>query len=164
MSKQFLRLLYLAVFVCSANLFLEGGAATDMLDVVALQDLYHALNGPPQLKGWKLDSGDPCEEHWTGVSCSGSSVIQLKIQGLNLTGTLGDQLDNLHNLKHLDVSSNKILGEIPPRLPPNATHINLACNNLTRYIRQSLSFLTYLRHLNLSHNLLPDQLAMCFLV
>ncbi|GKV25799.1 hypothetical protein SLEP1_g35189 [Rubroshorea leprosula] len=123
MSKQFWRL-YLAVFVFSVNLFLEAGAATDMLDVVALQDF--------------------------------------KIQGLNLTGTLGGQLDNLHNLKHLDVSSNKILGEIPPRLPPNATHINLACNNLTRYIPQSLSFLTYLRHLNLSHNLLSGPVGNVF--
>ncbi|GLT96151.1 hypothetical protein SLE2022_137960 [Rubroshorea leprosula] len=161
MAKQFL-CLYLSVFVFSANLFLEASATTDTLDVSALQDLYHALNIPPQLKRWKLDAGDPCEERWTGVSCSGSSVIHLKLQGLNLTGSLGGQLDNLNNLEHLDVSSNNIIGEIPPRLPPNATNINLACNNLTRYIPHSLSFLTHLRHLNLSHNLLSGPIGNVF--
>ncbi|GLT50194.1 hypothetical protein SLA2020_236990 [Shorea laevis] len=161
MAKQFLYL-YLSVFVFSANLFLEASATTDTLDVSALQDLYHALNIPPQLNRWKLDAGDPCEERWTGVSCSGSSVIHLKLQGLNLTGSLGGQLDNLHNLKHLDVSSNNIIGEIPPRLPSNATYINLACNNLTRYIPHSLSFLTHLRHLNLSHNLLSGPIGNVF--
>lgn len=49
----------------------------DPFAVRALQDLYRALNNPPQLKGWRLDGGDPCQESWTGVSCSGSSVICL---------------------------------------------------------------------------------------
>ncbi|CAB4284520.1 unnamed protein product [Prunus armeniaca] len=91
--------------------------------VTALQDFYEALNSPPQLKGWRLDGGDPCGESWVGVSCSGSSVIHLKLQGLNLSGYLSAQLYNMFNLKTLDVSSNNIAGEIPYALPPNATHM-----------------------------------------
>ncbi|KAF8369448.1 hypothetical protein HHK36_032533 [Tetracentron sinense] len=120
--------------------------------VTALQDLYRSLNNPPQLKGWQLNGGDPCEESWTGISCSGSSVIFIKLHGLHLGGTLGGRLFNLHNLTQLDVSSNNIQGEIPSLLPAKATHINLACNNFSQSIPYSLTSMKYLRHLNLSHN------------
>ena len=45
--------------------------------VAALQDLYSAMNYPLELKGWRKEGGDPCEESWTGVSCSGFSVMYL---------------------------------------------------------------------------------------
>ncbi|XP_050226728.1 protein STRUBBELIG-RECEPTOR FAMILY 2 isoform X2 [Mercurialis annua] len=127
-------------------------ANTDPYDVIALEDLYLALNEPPQLKGWKVEGGDPCQESWMGVTCYGSSLIHLKLPGLNLSGTLGTQLQFLHNLKHLDVSYNHIQGGIPYGLPPNATNINLACNSLSQNIPTSLTGIKVLRHLNLSHN------------
>ncbi|KAI5408385.1 hypothetical protein KIW84_054278 [Lathyrus oleraceus] len=43
--------------------------------ITALQDLYRSLNNPQGLHGW--NGGDPCEEYWTGVACSDSSVIHL---------------------------------------------------------------------------------------
>lgn len=60
---------------------------------MALQDMYMALNNPPQLNSWRLEGGDPCGESWTGVSCSGSSVIYLLVMLINLfdsTTTLDD--------------------------------------------------------------------------
>ncbi|PON52229.1 Tyrosine-protein kinase [Parasponia andersonii] len=137
-------------------------AFTDPPEVTALQDLYWSLNLPPELKGWRTEGGDPCEESWTGVSCYGSSVIYLKLRGLNLTGFLGHQLSSLHNLKQMDVSFNNIWGPIPDELPPNATHINLAFNNLTHNIPHSLSNMKYLRHLNLSHNFLSGPVGNVF--
>nr|KYP32710.1 Protein STRUBBELIG-RECEPTOR FAMILY 2 [Cajanus cajan] len=128
--------------------------------VTALQDLYRALNNPQVLHRW--DGDDPCEESWKGVACSGSSVIHLKIQGLNLTGFLGGLLYNLQNLKQLDVSSNSIEGEIPQGLPPNATHINMACNYLSQNIPHSLPTMEKLRHLNLSHNFLSGPIGNVF--
>ncbi|KAJ4827540.1 hypothetical protein Tsubulata_035997 [Turnera subulata] len=145
-SNAFAALVFLTVLASQAT------ASTDHSDVVALQDQYNALNKPPQLKGWKLEGGDPCQEFWTGVSCNGSSVIYLELHGLNLTGFLGVQLHLLLNLKHLDFSHNYIYGVIPFGLPPNATVLNLACNNLTRDIPHSLTSLRSLRRLNLSHN------------
>ncbi|XWS43217.1 hypothetical protein CRYUN_Cryun16bG0083600 [Craigia yunnanensis] len=153
--------LYFTVIVFLATLFLESKATTDKLDVIALEGLYKALNHPSQLKGWKLYGGDPCGEFWTGVACFGSSVTILTVPQLNLSGCLG-QLDNLHNLKHLDVSSNNIQGEIPYGLPPNVIHINMACNNLSKNIPHSLPFLTNLRHLNLSHNFLSGPIGDVF--
>lgn len=45
--------------------------------VEGLRDFYRTLNSPAQLKNWKLEGGDPCEESWTGVSCHQSSVIEM---------------------------------------------------------------------------------------
>ncbi|XP_052176591.1 protein STRUBBELIG-RECEPTOR FAMILY 2 [Diospyros lotus] len=129
---------------------------------MALQDLYAALNMPPQLKGWKLSDGDPCRESWKGVSCSGSSVILLELHGLELSGHLGFQLSNLHSLKKLDVSFNNLQGEIPYSLPSNATHINLACNNFTANIPSTVTSLENLWHLNLSHNFLSGPVGNVF--
>ncbi|KAF8395893.1 hypothetical protein HHK36_019848 [Tetracentron sinense] len=152
----------ITAFLFSTLMVSPASALTDPLDVTALQDLYKTLNHPPQLKGWKLNGGDPCEESWTGISCSGSSIIFIKLHGLELGGILGSQLINLLNLKQLDVSSNNIQGEIPSYLPPNATHVNLACNNFSQYIPYSLTSMKYLHHLNLSHNLLSGPIGNVF--
>ncbi|XVF07333.1 hypothetical protein REPUB_Repub06bG0129500 [Reevesia pubescens] len=112
--------LYFTVIVSSATLFLESNSTTDELDGNFVP--FFVLNNTSQLKGWKLDGGDPCGEYWAGVACFGSSVTHLKVPQLNLSGYLG-QLDNFHNLRHLDVSSNNIQGEIPYGLPPNVTRV-----------------------------------------
>ncbi|XP_057982485.1 protein STRUBBELIG-RECEPTOR FAMILY 2 [Malania oleifera] len=153
---------HLAAIVFLAVLASRASATTNPLDVTALQDLYWALGGPSQLKGWNSSHGDPCEDSWTGVLCFESSVTHLNLHGLNLTGFLGGQLSNLNNLKQLDVSSNNIQGEIPYSLPPNATLINLSCNNLTQDIPYSLTSLKNLRRLNLSHNLLSGPVGNVF--
>ncbi|CAI0406706.1 unnamed protein product [Linum tenue] len=137
-------------------------AITDPPDVLALEDQYRALNSPPQLKRWRLDGGDPCGESWMGVSCSGSSVIRLKLEGLNLSGYMGSLLHLLRGLRQLDLSYNNITGEIPYSLPPNVTHLNLACNSLEHNIPQSLPNVKLLRNLNLSHNMLSGPIGNVF--
>ncbi|PHT52921.1 Protein STRUBBELIG-RECEPTOR FAMILY 2 [Capsicum baccatum] len=157
MAKQ--KLLGFALFFFVVLFF---QAVADDLEVAALRDLYRALNSPAQLKNWKLEGGDPCGESWTGVSCHQSSVIEIKLQGLSLTGNLGDQLVSLHHLKHLDLSSNLFHGEIPNSLPHNLTDLNLACNNFSQSIPHTVSSMKHLRHLNLSQNLLSGPLADVF--
>ncbi|XP_023528683.1 protein STRUBBELIG-RECEPTOR FAMILY 2-like [Cucurbita pepo subsp. pepo] len=147
---------YLTILTSLARAF------TNPSDVAALQDLYSAMNYPLELKGWRKEGGDPCEESWTGVSCSGFSVMYLKLHGLNLTGNLGGQLNNLINLKQMDVSSNRLTGEIPHNLPPNATHINMAFNRLSKNLPHTLSYMGNLRHINLSHNTLSGVLGNVF--
>nr|XP_043618618.1 protein STRUBBELIG-RECEPTOR FAMILY 2 [Erigeron canadensis] len=157
------RCLFLSVFALLVLLVPRSSAHTDNSDVKGLQDLYRSFNSPPQLTGWKLSGGgDPCQESWTGVSCSGTSVIQIKLDNLNITGNLGYQLDNLRHLRQLDVSNNNIYGEIPYSLPSNLTYLNLAANNLSQYIPYSLSSLKYLRHMNFSHNFLSGPVGNVF--
>ncbi|KAK6232275.1 hypothetical protein SCA6_002348 [Theobroma cacao] len=152
---------YFTVIVFSAALFLESEATTDQLDVVALNGLYKALNSPPQLRGWKLYGGDPCGELWTGVACSGSAVIHLNVPLLNLSGYLS-QLDNLHNLKYLDLSSNNIQGEIPYGLPLNVTHMNLSHNLLSGPIGDVFTSLQSLKTMDLSDNNFTGDLPKSF--
>ncbi|CAH2073798.1 unnamed protein product [Thlaspi arvense] len=159
-AKQQLR--YLAAIMFTVMLFVLAETDTDPLEVSALQDLYKSLNNPQQLKGWKLEGGDPCGEVWMGVSCSGSSIVDLQLRELKLLGSLGNQLQHLHNLKNLDVSFNNLEGEIPFGLPPNATHINMAYNNLTQSLPFSLPLMTSLLSLNLSHNSLSGPLGNVF--
>ncbi|KAJ4883325.1 Protein STRUBBELIG-RECEPTOR FAMILY 2 [Raphanus sativus] len=152
----------LAAIMLTVMLFVLAETDTDPLEVSALQDLYKSLNNPPQLRGWKLEGGDPCGEVWMGVSCSGSSIVELQLRGLELLGSLGNQLQHLHNLKNLDVSFNNLQGEISFGLPPNATQINMAYNNLTQGLPFSLPLLTSLVSLNLSHNSLSGPLGNVF--
>ncbi|MED6184801.1 hypothetical protein PIB30_050958 [Stylosanthes scabra] len=146
--------------VFSAALISQNSAFTDPLDVTALQDLYRTLNTAPVLERW--DGDDPCQESWTGVACSGSSVIHLKLQGLNLTGYLGGLLHNLQSLKHLDVSSNNIVGEIPSGLPPNVTHMNLSHNFLYGPVGNVFTGLDDLKEMDLSYNNFTGDLPSSF--
>ncbi|XP_076907788.1 protein STRUBBELIG-RECEPTOR FAMILY 2-like [Bidens hawaiensis] len=153
---------FFSVLALLLLLIQRGSAVTDISDVKALQDLYTSFNTPPQLKGWKSSGGDPCEESWMGVYCVDSSIIQIKLNNLNISGSLGYELGNLHHLKQLDLSNNSIYGEIPYGLPLNLTNLNLACNNLSQYIPYSLSSMKNLRHMNLSHNFLNGPVGNVF--
>ncbi|KAI3876659.1 hypothetical protein MKX03_027681 [Papaver bracteatum] len=160
MAKLYLGI-SITIYLIWAVLFLQAFALTDPSDVAVLQDLYMSLNQPPQLVGWNLRGGDPCEEAWKGISCSGSSVIIIKLNGLELSGRLGGNLSDLLHLKRLDFSHNYIEGEVPMCLPPNATHIDLSCNNF-KNTNLSLDSMKYLEHLNLSHNSLSGPLGNAF--
>ncbi|KAD5317539.1 hypothetical protein E3N88_17485 [Mikania micrantha] len=156
------RCLFFSVCALLVLLVAQGYVHTDYSDVIALQDLYKSFNSPPQLWGWKSSGGDPCQELWTGVYCVGSSIVQIKLDNLNISGSLGYELNNLHHLKQLDVSNNYLYGEIPYSLPLNLTHLNLACNNLSQYIPYSLSSMKSLKHMNLSHNFLTGPVGNVF--
>ncbi|RDY00511.1 Protein STRUBBELIG-RECEPTOR FAMILY 2, partial [Mucuna pruriens] len=151
---------HLNLFVFSSILISQGLAFTLLPEVLALQDLHRELNYPTVLQGW--NGSDPCEEFWTGVACSESSVIQLKLQGLNLTGYLGSLLYNLPNLKQLDVSSNNIEGEIPFGLPSNVTHMNLSHNLLHGPIGDVFTGLDNLKEMDLSYNNFSGDLPRSF--
>ncbi|CAH9117869.1 unnamed protein product [Cuscuta europaea] len=159
MSKQaMLFCLHVSVSML-AVLPLLSSARTDELEVQTIREMYTALNCPPQLENWELVGGDPCEDHWVGVSCFGSSVTHISLTGLNLTGTLDFQISNLQQLIELDLSSNSIEGEIPYALPLNLMHLSLALNRFSQRIPDSLSNLKNLKILNLSHNILSGQLG-----
>ncbi|CAA2993939.1 Hypothetical predicted protein [Olea europaea subsp. europaea] len=78
----------LITIVFSAILAFRASAFTDNSYFQTLRDLFRSLNSPPQLKEWKLEGGDPCEESLTGVSCFGSSVIHLNLSRNNFSQSI----------------------------------------------------------------------------
>ncbi|XP_031476558.1 protein STRUBBELIG-RECEPTOR FAMILY 5-like isoform X1 [Nymphaea colorata] len=135
---------------------------TDADDVSALKVMYSSLNSAPQLTGWSSAGGDPCADSWKGIKCSGSSVTEIKLSGLGLTGTMGYQLSSLTSVTYFDLSNNNLQGSIPYQLPPNAAHINLASNSFSGSIPYSISQMSDLEYLNLAHNQLNVQLSDMF--
>ncbi|WOK98317.1 protein STRUBBELIG-RECEPTOR FAMILY 5-like isoform X1 [Canna indica] len=130
--------------------------------VSALNVIYTSLNSPSQLTGWASSGGDPCGDDWKGIACSGSSVTEINLSGLGLSGTLGYKLSSLTSVTNFDLSKNNLNGDIPYQLPPNCVNINLAGNTLTGGIPYSISQMTDLKYLNLNSNQLSGQLTDMF--
>ncbi|KAM0866988.1 hypothetical protein ACQ4PT_042295 [Festuca glaucescens] len=141
-----------------ALLFLVAATAavakTDRADVEALNVLFTSMNKPSKLDGWKADGGDPCDDddEWKGIECSGSSVTEIDLSGLDLTGSLGYQLSGLKSVTKFDVSDNKLSGEIPYALPPNLVQLDLSSNRFSGNLPQSFQYLSGLKTLNLQNN------------
>ncbi|KAK2965453.1 hypothetical protein RJ640_008247 [Escallonia rubra] len=142
---------------------------TDARDVVlassvvsALNVMYSSLSSPSQLAGWKSSGGDPCGQSWKGIKCSGSSVTEIDLSGLGLTGSMGYQLSSLTSVTNFDMSKNNLKGDIPYQLPPNARHIDLSGNGFTGGVPYSVSQMKDLKYLNLGHNQLKGQLSDMF--
>ncbi|XP_062178603.1 protein STRUBBELIG-RECEPTOR FAMILY 2-like [Phragmites australis] len=137
-------------------------ADTNAADVAALGNLYTSWNSPAQLTGWSAGCGDPCGAAWTGVSCSGSAVISIKLSSMGLNGTLGCKLFSLLSLKTMDLSDNNLHDSIPYQLPSNLTYLNLARNNFSGKLPYSISNMVSLEYLNLSHNSLFHEIGELF--
>lgn len=76
---------------------------TDSQQVAALNDMYQYLKPHSKLDGWKSDGGNPCDDSWKGIKCSGSDVTEIDLSGLGLTGSLGFQLDKLEKVTYFAV-------------------------------------------------------------
>ncbi|XP_015576216.1 protein STRUBBELIG-RECEPTOR FAMILY 3 [Ricinus communis] len=135
-------------------------AITDPRDVVAMNSLWVSLNFPPLL-GW-LPGGDPCGEEWQGVSCVFSNITALKLSGMNLGGTLADDLALFESIIEIDLSNNHIGGSIPSSLPPTLRIFSLAGNQFNGSIPDTLSTLTQLSHLSINDNHLSGEMPDAF--
>ncbi|XP_052154445.1 leucine-rich repeat receptor protein kinase HPCA1-like [Oryza glaberrima] len=106
------RCLFLLLFLCCLAGSRIASADTNPQDAAALRSL---------MKKWKKTvpaswrkSNDPCVR-WDGVICDRNSrVTSLNLFGMNLKGTLSDDIGSLTELRILDLSSNKDLGGTLP--------------------------------------------------
>ncbi|XP_021308945.1 protein STRUBBELIG-RECEPTOR FAMILY 5 isoform X2 [Sorghum bicolor] len=139
-------------------------AKTDKSDVAALNVMFDSMNKPSQLSGWKSSGGDPCgdDEEWKGIECSGSSVTEINLSGLGLSGSLGYQLSSLKSVTKFDVSNNNLKGDLPYQLPPNVVQLNLYGNSFTGGVPYSISQMEDLETLNVGKNHLSGQLTDMF--
>lgn len=135
---------------------------TNSPDISALNVMYTSLNSPSELNGWQSSGGDPCGDSWEGITCSGSSITEIRLSGLGLTGSMGYQLSNLKSVTYFDLSKNNLQNDIPYQLPPNAVHIDLSNNGFSGSVPYSISQMTGLEYLDLGHNQLKGQLSDMF--
>ncbi|KAJ0442848.1 putative protein kinase RLK-Pelle-LRR-XI-1 family [Helianthus annuus] len=110
---------------------------------------------------------NPCHNNWTGVGCNNATagvqsvVTSIKIQNVNLTGTLGD-LDtwSLRNLETFDLSNNALYGSIPSSIGnmSNLRYLSLNANNFSGTIPSEIGMLRSLGLLSLTGNLLTGHI------
>ncbi|KAL3635790.1 hypothetical protein CASFOL_020337 [Castilleja foliolosa] len=81
-------------------------------------------------------------------------TVNLDLSSNNLVGEIPPNLTNLTGLIGLNLSHNHLRGRIPRKIGDmeSLESLDLSSNNLSGTIPESLSKLTFLSHLNLSHN------------
>lgn len=151
-------MLMLMFIISSSSTFVINGD-TDPNDVSALMALFQSMNSPSQLN-W--NGNDPCGQSWTGITCSGNRITEIKLPGRQLTGTLGFQLQSLSAVTNLDLSNNNLGGTLPYQFPQNLQHLNLANNNFNGGIPYSFSDTPSLISLNFGHNQFQQALNLNF--
>uniref|UniRef100_A0A7N0ULT0 Protein kinase domain-containing protein n=1 Tax=Kalanchoe fedtschenkoi TaxID=63787 RepID=A0A7N0ULT0_KALFE len=84
------------------------------------------------------------------------------LPGANLDGNLGDGLGGFTSIQQLDLSNNRIEGEIPSSLPLSLLALFLSSNALTGSIPDSISGLSQLTAMSLNNNLLVGNIPDAF--
>ena len=92
----------------------DAAGSTNPDDVEALMAFYNATNG----KGWDNSDrwlqGDPCSNHWKGITCSPEGrVTEITLYSNGLIGHIPPQIAKASQLVKLYLSSNKLTGVIP---------------------------------------------------
>ncbi|GAB4831274.1 hypothetical protein Ancab_005287 [Ancistrocladus abbreviatus] len=134
-----------------------SGGFTDPRDVFAINSLYAAL-GYPTLPGWVHLGGDPCMEAWQGVQCVNSNITGISLNGANLGGELGTNLNSFTSIISIDLSNNHIGGTIPSNLPSTIRTFFLSANQFTGSVPDGLSTLAQLTDLSLNNNNLTGEI------
>ena len=122
--------------------------------------LYNVTNGENWTNNTNWCTNAPLSE-WYGVSTdSEGRVIDLRLYGNNLVGSIPAVLGNLSNLRSLYLSDNQLTGDIPAELGnlSQLEDLNLQINQLTGSIPAVLGNLSNLRSLYLSDNQLTGDI------
>ena len=126
----------------------------------ALEDPYGYLN-----TSWNFNNnteGFICK--FTGIECwhpDENKVLNIRLSDMGLKGQFPVAIKNCTSLTGLDLSSNKLFGNIPKNISQIiqfVTTLDLSSNNFSGEIPVSLANCTYLNVLKLDHNRLTGQI------
>ncbi|MCP5106946.1 MAG: hypothetical protein GY950_26415 [bacterium] len=128
----------------------------------ALIALYNSTNGAGWTDSTNWNGSAGSENTWYGITCNGANttVLEIKLQGNNLSGTIPPELGNLPNLTELFLYSNNLTGNIPSELG-NLTGLEeflSAYNQLSGSIPPQLGNISTLYKLNLGRNQLSGEI------
>ncbi|KAG7559089.1 Leucine-rich repeat-containing N-terminal plant-type [Arabidopsis thaliana x Arabidopsis arenosa] len=162
--RKSLPLLFI-IFLCFSSVM-----AADEDDIRCLRGLKTSLNDPQNaLKSWNFDNttlGFLC--NFVGVSCWNNQenrVINLELRDMGLSGKIPDSLQYCASLQKLDLSSNRLSGNIPKELCnwlPFLVSLDLSNNELNGEIPSDLAKCSFVNSLVLSDNRLSGQIPVQF--
>nr|POE97308.1 protein strubbelig-receptor family 6 [Quercus suber] len=101
---------------------------------------------------WNGLVAHPCLHKLRGVKCNSQSIVEIRLENLNLSGIL--DVDALCKLPNLSLAKNHIRGNIPYSILhcTRLTYLNLSNNHLSGRLPLALTKLKYLRRLDISTN------------
>ncbi|XP_054803962.1 inactive LRR receptor-like serine/threonine-protein kinase BIR2 [Prosopis cineraria] len=147
----------LLLLLCS-SMGLWGFAESEAEDdVKCLKGIQDSFRGP--LSAWQFNNNTPgfiCR--FTGVTCwneQQNRIINLVLNGMELSGRVPESLKYCGNLQRLDLGSNDLYGNIPYEIcvwMKYLVSIDLSGNRLSGPIPPSLGNCSYLNELSLSGN------------
>ncbi|KAL5225296.1 hypothetical protein ABZP36_011935 [Zizania latifolia] len=119
--EQPLLLLAATVAAAAVALALPANAAQNMADAEALMQLKKSFTNSSSLSSWLITTKDgdksPCapgSHEWHGVVCSRGTVTGLRLNGLQLGGTIDvDALAGFRRLRSVSFASNNLSGPLP---------------------------------------------------
>jgi Leucine-rich repeat (LRR) protein len=164
MSCQPLSVVLTGVSLLILMLSLSYGTETDIYCLRrvkdSLEDPYGYLNS-----SWDFSNnteGFICK--FTGIECwhpDENRVLNIRLSDMGLKGQFPRGLENCSSLTGLDLSNNKLFGNIPQDISTIlkfVTTLDLSSNNFSGQIPVSLSNCSYLNVLKLDHNRLSGQI------
>ncbi|URE11815.1 Leucine-rich repeat receptor-like protein kinase, partial [Musa troglodytarum] len=111
LESMSLQLRHLVLVVLTLDFWSSCVAADTLPDeALALYSLASKWQASP--RNW--EGSDPCGSNWVGIYCSNSHITSIVLSGLSISGSLSEEIQNLTELVHLDLSFNPGLdGPIP---------------------------------------------------
>ncbi len=136
--------------------FFDGDVLND-LDFAVLKSVYNKLDGANWKQPWDLSNNHRSMGKWYGVVTVGDYITAIDLSGQGLKGELNDSLFQLSRIEKLNLSDNKITGDLGTLLAnasvnSQLTEVNLMGNALTGDIYPFAAKLPNLKKLDVSYN------------
>jgi len=133
------------------------------LDYAVMQKLYRELDGANWKNPWDLSDDHRAVGKWHGVTTEGDYITAIDLTEQGLVGNLPDSLFLLSRLQTLNLSHNRISGDLgrvlsgfPAEDIAPLTELNLQGNHLTGDLSPFAARLPLLTHLDVSYNWLTE--------
>ena len=136
--------------------YFDGEVLND-LDFAVLQKMYRELDGANWKQPWDLSNNHRSMGKWKGVVTVGDYITSIDLSAQGLKGELPDSLFMLPRIETLNLSNNRIKGDLTTLLANRSenstlTEVNMMGNELTGDIYPFASKLPNLTKLDLSYN------------